>query len=81
MAAKRDPKNSWEQTYGYTNPDGRFAPGERLKKEKEIDRYFKNADHPPTTIFGISSAPLAYWKVARAIRHTKQAVTIGASTR
>jgi hypothetical protein len=46
MAAKRDPKNSWEQTYGYTNPDGRFAPGDWLKKKKEIDWYFKNADHP-----------------------------------
>ncbi len=46
MAAKRDPKNSWEKTYGYTNPDGTFAPGHRLEKKKEIDQYFKNHDHP-----------------------------------
>jgi hypothetical protein len=46
MAPHRKPQNSWEETYGYTDLDGRFAPGRFQRKKSEIGGYFKNPHHP-----------------------------------
>ena len=45
MAPHRKPKDSWGQTYGYTDLDGNFRKGTLLTKKDEIRGYFKNPHH------------------------------------
>jgi len=46
MPPERAPKNSWEETYGYTGSGGKPVDGFFEKKKHEIDKYFAKDQKP-----------------------------------